>query len=101
MENQLSGPLPWWSKVFDHPLKGNEAARRLLSLKQNSLSVAEYSVNFLILAVETGWDEVALIATFTRGLLEELKNELAICDDPDSLDELIKLAIRLDTRLHE
>lgn len=47
--------------VFDYLLKGKEEACCFLSLKQNSLSVADYSVIFRILAVETGWDEVALI----------------------------------------
>ncbi|KAJ0039438.1 hypothetical protein NL108_014181 [Boleophthalmus pectinirostris] len=39
-------------KIFDHPLKGKEAARRLLSLHQGSSSVAQYAIDFRILAVE-------------------------------------------------
>ena len=38
---------------------------------------------------------------FLRGLREELRDELAARDETSSLDELISLAIRLDTRLLE
>ncbi|KAI3353056.1 hypothetical protein L3Q82_019628 [Scortum barcoo] len=37
-------------KVFDHPVQGQEAVKRLLDLRQGSQSVAAYSVDFRILA---------------------------------------------------
>lgn len=40
-------------------------------------------------------------ASFPRGLVEELKDELATGDEPDSLEDLIKRAIGLKTRLCE
>ncbi|XP_037609788.1 uncharacterized protein LOC119478845 [Sebastes umbrosus] len=43
---------PELRKVFDHPVQGKEAANRLLSLRQGSKSVAEYAVEFRILAAE-------------------------------------------------
>lgn len=88
-------------KVFDHPLQSKEAGNRLLSLRQGSHSVADYSVEFRILAIEAGWDEKALQGIFMRGLREELKDELAARDETSSLEELISLAIRLDNRLCE
>jgi len=88
-------------QVFDHPLQGKEAVNRLLSLRQGSESVSTYSIDFRILAAESGWGETALQIVFSRGLNEELKDELAARDETSSLEELISLAIRLDNRLRE
>ena len=88
-------------KVFDHPVKGREATSQLLSLRQGNQSVAQYAVDFRILAVESGWDQAALQAVFLKGLSEEVKDELAARDDTSTLDELIDLSIRLDNRLRE
>lgn len=88
-------------KVFDHPVKGREATRRLLALCQGSQSVASFSIEFRILANECGWDESALKGIFVKGLSEQLKDELATRDEPSSLDELIALAIKIDNRLRE
>uniref|UniRef100_A0A8P4GPN0 Gypsy retrotransposon integrase-like protein 1 n=1 Tax=Dicentrarchus labrax TaxID=13489 RepID=A0A8P4GPN0_DICLA len=88
-------------KVFDHPVQGREAAKCLLNLRQGSGSVAEFSVEFRVLAAESGWDEEALQTVFVHGLLEIMKDELAARDSAASLDELISLAIRLDNRLRE
>nr|CBN80957.1 Gag-protease [Dicentrarchus labrax] len=87
--------------VFDHPVQGKEAAKHLLNLRQGSGSVAEYSVEFRVLAAESGWGEEALQTIFVHGLSEFMKDELAARDSAASLDELISLAIRLDNRLRE
>lgn len=88
-------------KIFDHPLKGKEAATRLLSLKQGSSSVAQYAIDFRILAAESGWDNTALQGVFMKGLNDRVKDELAARDETTSLEELISLATRLDNRLRE
>ena len=88
-------------KVFDHPLRSKEASSRLLSLRQGENSVAKHSIDFRILAIESGWDERALQGVFLRGLRDELRDELAARDETTSLDELISLSIRLDCRLRE
>ncbi|KAF7640739.1 hypothetical protein LDENG_00018860, partial [Lucifuga dentata] len=88
-------------KVFDHPVQGKDAAKRLLSLRQGSRSVAEYSIDFRVLAAESGWNEEALQGAYLQGLTEKIKDELAARDDTNSLDSLISLSIRLDNRLRE
>lgn len=90
-----------FERVFNHPLQQEEASKRLLTLRQGRKSVAEHSVDFRILAEETGWDELALKGTFTNSLSETIKDQLASRDEPGSLDELISLAIRIDNRLRE
>lgn len=47
-------------KVFDHPILGRDAAKRLLSFRQGPHSVAEYSVEFRIVAADSGWNSEAL-----------------------------------------
>lgn len=88
-------------KIFDQPVRGKEISKRLLSLKQGANSVADFAVNFRILAAGTGWDEAALQGVFSQGLAENIQDELAAWDDTTSLEELVSLAIRLDNRLRE
>ena len=88
-------------KVFDHPVRGKEATRRLMSLHQGSRSVAEFAVEFRTLAAESGWNNEALQGAFQRALNEDIKDELASRDESRDLDELISCSIRLDNRLRE
>lgn len=88
-------------QVFDHPVSGREAARRLLDLRQGHQSVADYAIEFRTLASESKWDSEALLSTFYRGLSEDVKDELASRDWGSSLEELITLAIRIDNRIRE
>lgn len=62
-------------RVLDHLVKGKDVAKRLLALRQGSSSVADYAVNFRILATESGWDKLALQGIFAQGLSEEMKDE--------------------------
>ena len=88
-------------KVFDHPVKGREASKKLLTLSQGSRSVAEYSVDFRTLAAEAGWDDAALQTVFINGLSEQLKDELALKEDSNDIDSLVSTAIKIDNRLRE
>ena len=59
-------------KVFDAPLSRREAARKLLQLRQDSLSVADYAVDFRTLAAESAWSPASLFTTVRHGVLEEV-----------------------------
>lgn len=87
--------------VFHHPVKGKEAGRQLLDCVQGSQSVAEYSITFRILAIQSGFNDCALRSIFRRGLSSNLKDKLAVHDDSTNLEDLISLAIRLDHRINE
>ena len=50
------------SAVFDHPNYSGYAANRLLSLKQGTRTVADYSIEFQTFVAEARWDEAALKA---------------------------------------
>lgn len=88
-------------KVFAHPVQRKEAATRLLTLRHGSQSVASYAIEFRILAVESGWNKVAIQGAFVRGLSEEIKDALAARDETDSLEALMSLSVCLDNHLRE
>lgn len=86
--------------VFDHPPEGSDTASKLHSISQGSRSVADYAVEFRILAADSKWGDQALISAFRRGLSETIK-DLILRDRPNSLSELISLALQVDERLRE
>ena len=88
-------------KVFDHPVKGKEAVSNMLRLRQGTQSASQYALEFRILAAESGWNDTALQGIFLKGISEEFKDELVTRDEPDSLEALIDLTIRLDNRIRE
>lgn len=57
--------------VFDKGSSPDSAAHRMFTLKQGKRSVADFSVDFWILAVETGWEEKVLwghsLTALTKG----------------------------------
>lgn len=73
-------------RVFEHPVRGREAASRLLQLSQGTQSVAELAVEFRTLAMESGWNPEALTVAFNRALSDELKDELAARDPATDLE---------------
>lgn len=98
--SSLSSFTPKLQKVFDHHVQDKEAAKCPLSLHQGSYSVADYLVEFCILA-NTGWNQEALQGVFFSGLNEQVKYNLALIDQLYSIDILISLAIRLDKHMRE
>ena len=86
--------------VFNHPPDGADSASRLHTLCQGSRSVAEYAVEFRILAAKSRWGGEALMSAFRRGLSDSIK-DLILRDRPTSLADLISLALKVDDRLRE
>ena len=86
--------------VFDHPPDGTDSASRLHSISQGTRSVAEFAVEFRILAAKSQWGDEALKSAFRRGLSDTIK-DLILRDRPSSLAELISLALKVDDRLRE
>ena len=84
--------------VFDHPPVGPDAQSKLLTISQGNRSVAEYSVEFRLLAAECNWNDEALTCAFRRGLNESIKNQILL-NQPDSLAALITLSLFVDSRL--
>ena len=89
-----------FKSVFDHPEDGEDAATRLHSIQQGSRSVADYTLEFRILAADSKWGDKALQSAYRRGLSEAVKDGL-LRDRPSSYNELIELALLMDQRLRE
>ena len=87
--------------VFDHPDHSGDAAKGLLNIRQGSKSVADFSVDFRILAADAGWCDQSLRGVFINALSEQMKDELASRDDSTDFESLVTLAIKLDNRLRE
>ena len=83
--------------VFDHPPDGLDSATRLHTLSQGARSVAEFAVEFRILAARSKWGDEALRSAFRCGLNDSIK-DLILRDQPTSLSELISLALKVDDR---
>ena len=84
--------------VFDHPPMVYNPASRLHTISQGSRSVAEYSVEFRILAAECSWNDDALMSAFHRGLSEPIRDRILL-EEPSTLASLISLALKVDSRL--
>ena len=86
--------------VFDHPAVGLDAPSRLLVIRQGPRSVAQYTLEFRILAAESQWNDPALLSAYRRGLSDSVK-DLIVRDSPRTLNELISLSLKMDARLLE
>lgn len=88
-------------KLFDHPVRGRDASKRLHALRQGTRGVADYAIEFRTLAVESGWNDEALESVFYNGLSSQIKDELVSYPEPETLEDLVQLAIRVDNRCRE
>jgi len=86
--------------VFNHPVDGKDAASRLLVIRQGSRTVAQYTLEFRILAAESRWEANALLCVYRKGLSDAIK-DLIVRDSPETLNDLISLALQMDSRLQE
>uniref|UniRef100_A0A8C3A477 Retrotransposon gag domain-containing protein n=1 Tax=Cyclopterus lumpus TaxID=8103 RepID=A0A8C3A477_CYCLU len=55
-------------RIYDHPVRGQQAGQRLLKLRQGKKSVREFASEFRSLAVDSGWNDLALLTAFQSGL---------------------------------
>ena len=86
-------------RVYDHPIRGQQAGLQLSRLQQGRLSVREFVSRFQSLAVESGWNEAALITAFQNGLNRDLGREIALRGELATLDETISLTIKINDQL--
>ncbi|MGL5566229.1 MAG: DUF4939 domain-containing protein [Plesiomonas sp.] len=86
-------------RVFDRAVAGKEAARQLTALKQGNRTVAEYAIQFRTLAAECRWNEEAQWDVFLHGLADRIHREIYVLDLPKTFNELVELALRVDSRL--
>ena len=76
------------------------AEREIFHLRQKG-AAATYAAAFQALAVATEWGDAALSAQFYKGLRDDVKDEIARTQRPDSLRKMIETAIIIDNRGYE
>jgi hypothetical protein len=86
--------------LYGDPNLAATADREIRRLRQLT-SVADYSARFEQHRQYLGWNDTAFRDQFYTGLKDETKDEIARSPRPETLDELKKLATRLDSRLQE
>uniref|UniRef100_A0A3B4G8L9 DUF4939 domain-containing protein n=1 Tax=Pundamilia nyererei TaxID=303518 RepID=A0A3B4G8L9_9CICH len=106
MVELMTGRALLWAQavlscVFDKRSNTDSAAHRMVTLKQGRWSVADFSMDFWILAEETDWEEKALWGAFLNSLNENVKRELATKELPKSLSALVNMCISLDDHMQE
>uniref|UniRef100_A0A8C6LB05 Ty3 transposon capsid-like protein domain-containing protein n=1 Tax=Nothobranchius furzeri TaxID=105023 RepID=A0A8C6LB05_NOTFU len=78
-----------------------ELAKKILNLHQGRQTVTDYVIEFRTLAANFSGSLDMLKGAFVQALNDRIKYQLAYCQEPSTLEELISLAIRIDKRLRE
>ena len=78
-----------------NPVGSAEIELRHLIMNYDS-KISEYLVRFNTLASRVAWGDAALRFQFYDGLPERLKDKVSMLGKPDSLRELVKVAVRYD-----
>lgn len=86
------------TRIFQHVSPGNEAAEALLKIRQGKRTVADYTVKFRSLCIDSGWNMSALVDAFIH-CLSSVKAQL-ICRSSD-LDALITIIMKIDKRIRK
>uniref|UniRef100_A0A096LQ27 DUF4939 domain-containing protein n=1 Tax=Poecilia formosa TaxID=48698 RepID=A0A096LQ27_POEFO len=86
-------------QVFCQETEKTSASRELHGLRQGQRSASDFAIDFRIKAAASGWNPIALKSAFFHGLNDQIKDEFAALDEPESLDEFINLTIKLDNRI--
>lgn len=85
-------------KVFGTGLSSEDASVALMSIRQGSRTVADYSIDFRTKARRSPWNDQALVDAFLHGLADYVKDGLLPFDRPSTLDDAVALAVKFDHR---
>jgi hypothetical protein len=88
------------TRVFGDIDQERTAERHIQNLRQKG-SAATYTAEFQQYMNKTDWNDDALKAQYYRGLKDAVKDEIARSDRPESLPDMIEMAIKIDNRHFE
>lgn len=86
--------------TFGDPDESRTAEQQLRNLRQKG-SAADYTAKFQQIASHLQWDVGSLMAAYYSGLKDEVKDDLAKEDRPDTMAKYSAMAVRIDNRLYE
>ncbi len=87
-------------RVFEDIDKKRTAERQLYNLRQK-IFAATYSISFQHIAMNTKWDDAALISQFYQRLQKKVKNEIVRINRLVDLQKMIFRAMIIDNRQYE
>ena len=89
--------------LFSDPLSKVRAQNQIHNLEQKQQSAAKYTMKFMTLAFDSGFNNDALVALMHRNLNNSLKDAIANSpsEPPQDLAEFITYVINLDNRQFE
>ncbi|KAK3569927.1 hypothetical protein QTP86_007483 [Hemibagrus guttatus] len=78
--------LVHFKNVFGISTSALSVPDELFSLWQANRAIHDYSLHFRTLAASSGWNEVALLSAYRRGLNSKIQQQMAIYDDSIGLE---------------
>ncbi|OLY78595.1 Retrotransposon-derived protein PEG10 [Smittium mucronatum] len=73
----------------------------VLQTQRVGRSVATYSAEYRVLARESGYDQLAPVDQYSRALNKNIISYLITNEPPETLEEGIEIAVRMDNRLEK
>lgn len=87
--------------LYADPDVASTAEAKLRALRQGRRPAEDYCSEFRRWAVDCEWNDAALRSQFRIGLADTIKDVLVNHPTPQTLDQAMNLAIRIDRRLRE
>ncbi|XP_051756247.1 uncharacterized protein LOC127516027 isoform X2 [Ctenopharyngodon idella] len=95
----LSSFIAHFKEVFGRPAWDSSIGEQLYQLKQGSMTVNEYALQFRTLAAASGLNEQSLITTYHQGSDPRVRLHLTAYEDSIGLERFIQLSIRFATHM--
>ncbi len=93
--NSLEDFVEHFRELFSQPTTEVSVHDELFQLRQADSSIHEYTLRFRTLAAGSGWNEVALLSTYRRGLNPALRQQMSIYDDSVGFESFLQKAARV------
>ncbi len=97
--NSLEDFVEHFREVFSQPTAEISVHDELFQLRQADSSIHVYTLRFRTVAVSSGWNEVALLSAYRRGLNPALRQQMSIYDDSVGFESFLQKAARVSQRL--
>ncbi|KAL0168697.1 hypothetical protein M9458_036919, partial [Cirrhinus mrigala] len=88
-------------EVFEYPAGGRDISTQIINIKQGHRTAAEFTIEFRMLAAQSGWNDVSLKDMFYNSLHPDLQTELACRRDDLSFSEFVSVAIKIDNLMRQ
>uniref|UniRef100_A0A8C1X582 Uncharacterized protein n=1 Tax=Cyprinus carpio TaxID=7962 RepID=A0A8C1X582_CYPCA len=86
-------------EVFGVALTPLSIHDELLNLRQGAAEIHDYTLRFRTLAATSGWNQIALLAAYRKGLKPQIRKQMVIYDDNVSLETFIRKTINVAQHL--